>query len=85
MAGSKASTIDKDTLLKLDNQLIDVLYQISGKLIPVDQVKVGVSKLLTKTDELKQVINAGDEKKVREIGPKLEDIWKMFEDGVKPR
>lgn len=85
VAGSRASTIDKDTLLKLNDQLIDVLYQISEKLIPVDQVKVGVSKLLTKTDELKQAINAGDEKKVKEIGPKLEDIWKTFEDGVKPR
>lgn len=85
VAGSKASTIDKETLLKLDDQLIDVLYQLSQNLIPVEQVKAGVSKLLTTTDELKQAINAGDEAKVKEIGPKLEEVWKTFEDGVKPR
>ncbi|WP_051317218.1 hypothetical protein [Ectobacillus panaciterrae] len=84
VAGSKASTIDKETLSKLNNQLIDVLYQLSQKLIPVDQVKAGVSKLLTTTGELKQAINAGDEAKIKEIGPKLEEIWKTFEDGVKP-
>lgn len=71
--------------MKLNNQLIDVLYQLSQNLIPVDQVKAGVSKLLTTTDELKKAINASDEAKVKEIGPKLEEIWKTFEDGVKPR
>ncbi|WP_051317159.1 hypothetical protein [Ectobacillus panaciterrae] len=65
--------------------MIDVLYQISQKLSPVDQVKAGVSKLLTTTGELKQAIDAGDEAKVKAPGPKLEGIWKTFEDGVKPR
>ncbi|MDQ0199922.1 hypothetical protein [Neobacillus ginsengisoli] len=85
VAGAKESAINKEALSKLNNQLIDVLYQLSQKLIPVEQVKAGVAKLLTTTDELKQAINASDEAKVKETGPKLEEIWKTFEDGVKPR
>lgn len=85
VAGTKASTIDKGALLNLDNQLIEVLYQMSQNLIPDDQIKAGVSKLLSTTDELKKAIDASDEVKVKETGPKLEEIWKTFEDGVKPR
>lgn len=85
VAGSKESTINKDALSQLNNQLIDTLYQFSEKLIPAAQVKDGISKLLTTTDELKKAIDAGDQAKVKELGPKLEDTWKTFEDGVKPR
>lgn len=85
VAGSKESTINKDALSQLNNQLINVLYQFSEKLIPADQVKDGISKLLNTTNELNQAINAGDQAKVKELGPKLEDTWKTFEDGVKPR
>ncbi|WP_051331188.1 hypothetical protein [Aneurinibacillus terranovensis] len=85
VAGSKASAIDKNTLLKLDNQLIDVLYSLSEKLIPVEQVQDGVSTMLAATKELKQKINTGDQAKVKEIGPKLEEAWSTFEDGLQPR
>ncbi|WP_379971293.1 hypothetical protein [Ectobacillus sp. sgz5001026] len=85
VAGSKESTINKEALSQLNNQLIDVLYQFSQKLIPVSQVKDGISKLLTTTTDLKQAINDEDQAKVKELGPKLEETWKTFEDGVKPR
>lgn len=37
------------------------------------------------TSELKKAIEAGNEAKVKEIGPMLEETWKTFEDGVRPR
>ncbi|BCJ85891.1 hypothetical protein [Effusibacillus dendaii] len=48
-------------------------------------VKEGVTKLLAAANDLKTQITAGDEAKVKELGPKLEDIWKTFEDDVKPK
>jgi iron uptake system EfeUOB component EfeO/EfeM len=83
--GTKASQIDKDAILKLDNQLIQVLFDLSQKLIPIDQVKAGATQLISITNDLKKEIDAGNEAKIKEIGPKLEETWKTFEDGVKPR
>ncbi len=85
VAGSKASSFDKDAILKLDEQLIQVLYDLAQKLIPVDQVKAGGTQLIGLTNDLRKAIDAGDEAKIKEIGPKLEDVWSTFEDGVKPR
>jgi iron uptake system EfeUOB component EfeO/EfeM len=85
VAGTKASSFDKDAILKLDEQLIQVLYDLAQKLIPVDQVKASATQLISLTNDLKKAIDGGDEVKIKEIGPKLEDIWSTFEDGVKPR
>jgi iron uptake system EfeUOB component EfeO/EfeM len=76
---STSSTADKNTNQTTSTQTSSKEQTIAPNL------KDGVSKLLTTTDELKQAINAGDESKVKEIGPKLEGIWKTFEDGVKPK
>jgi iron uptake system EfeUOB component EfeO/EfeM len=85
VAAAKTSTIDKDAILKIDNQLIQVLFDLSGKLITVDQVKAGANQMIGTTSELKKEIAAGNEAKVKELAPKLEDTWKTFEDGVPPR
>ncbi|MNS20916.1 hypothetical protein D3C71_668000 [compost metagenome] len=85
IAASKASPIDKEILLKIDNQLIQELYDLSQKLIPVDQIKSGVTQMLGTTSDLKKEIAAGNEAKVKELGPKLEEVWGTFEDGVRPR
>ncbi|WP_302847496.1 hypothetical protein [Paenibacillus sp. yr247] len=34
---------------------------------------------------MKKAIEAGNEAKIKEIGPKIEETWATFEDGVKPR
>lgn len=85
VAATKASQIDKDVILKLDNQLIEVLYDLSQKLIPVDQVKSGAAQLIVTTTDLKKAMDEGNEAKIKELGPKLEETWSTFEDGVKPR
>jgi iron uptake system EfeUOB component EfeO/EfeM len=48
-------------------------------------VKDGVTNLLALANELKTEISAGDQAKVKENGPKLEDTWSSFEDSVKPK
>lgn len=85
VAATKTSTIDKDAVLKIDDQLIQVLFDLSGKLITVDQVKTGANQMLGTTSELKKEIASGNDAKVKELAPKLEDTWKTFEDGVLPR
>jgi gas vesicle protein len=84
-AAAKAETIKKDVMLTLDNGLIKALYDLSTKLITVDQIKAGANQMLSTTTEIKKEISAGNEDKVKELGPKLEDSWKTFEDGVQPR
>jgi len=46
-------------------------------------IKTGVTKMLSITADLKTVIDAGDEAKVKVTGPQLEDAWSPFEDDVK--
>jgi iron uptake system EfeUOB component EfeO/EfeM len=48
-------------------------------------IKAGVTKMLGITTDLKKAINAGDEAKVKTIGPQLEDVWASFEDNVKDK
>ena len=74
VAGTKSSAIDKDAILKLDNQLIQVLNDLSQKLIPADQVKIGATQLIGLTNDFKKSIDMGDEAKIKEIGPKLEEV-----------
>lgn len=85
VAGTKASSVDKDAISKLNDQLIQDLYDLAQKLIPADQVKAGATQLIGLTSDLKKAIDAGDQAKIKEMGPKLEEIWSTFEDGVKPR
>jgi iron uptake system EfeUOB component EfeO/EfeM len=85
VAASKASPINKEDVLKLDNQLLQVLYDLSQKLIPVDQVKAGAVQMIGINNDLKKEIEAGNEAKVKELGSILKDTWATFEDGVSPR
>ncbi|MGE7941761.1 hypothetical protein ACQKNB_06700 [Lysinibacillus xylanilyticus] len=47
------------------------------------KVTDGVNKMMETTDQLSKAIESGDQAKVKEVGPKLEDQWKVFEDEVK--
>ena len=47
------------------------------------KVSDGVNKMMETTDQLSKAIESGDQAKVKEVGPKLEDQWKVFEDEVK--
>ncbi|WP_391201576.1 hypothetical protein [Psychrobacillus sp. L4] len=47
------------------------------------KVSEGVNKMLDTTNQLSNAIDNGDQEKVKEVGPKLEDQWKTFEDDVK--
>lgn len=46
-------------------------------------ITTSVAKMLSVTDDLKKQIEAGDEAKIKETGPQLENIWKSFEDNVR--
>lgn len=81
VAGTQASAIDKDAILQLDDQLIQVL----NDLVEVGQIKAGATELLAVTTDMKNAIKSGDEAKIKEVGPKLEEVWSTFEDSVKPR
>lgn len=48
-------------------------------------IKAGVTNMLSVTADLKTAITAGDEAKVKTIGPKLEEAWQPFEDKVKEK
>jgi iron uptake system EfeUOB component EfeO/EfeM len=47
------------------------------------KVSEGVNKMLDTTGQLSKAIDSGNQAKVKEVGPKLEDQWKTFEDDVK--
>jgi iron uptake system EfeUOB component EfeO/EfeM len=47
------------------------------------KVSDGVNKMLDTTEQLSKAIDSGDQAKVKEVGPKLEDQWSSFEDDVK--
>jgi iron uptake system EfeUOB component EfeO/EfeM len=47
------------------------------------KVTDGVNKMLDTTEQLSKAIDSGDQAKVKEVGPKLEDQWSVFEDDVK--
>ncbi|MBT2656037.1 hypothetical protein J7E81_12480 [Bacillus sp. ISL-18] len=47
------------------------------------KVSDGVNKMLDTTKELSKAIDSGDQAKVKEVGPQLEDQWSSFEDDVK--
>lgn len=47
------------------------------------KVSDGVNQMLETTEELSKAIDSGDQAKVKEVGPTLEDQWSSFEDDVK--
>ncbi|PLS09475.1 hypothetical protein [Neobacillus cucumis] len=47
------------------------------------KVSDGVNTMLDTTEQLSKAIDSGDQAKVKEVGPKLEDQWSSFEDDVK--
>ncbi|WML59090.1 hypothetical protein [Neobacillus sp. PS2-9] len=47
------------------------------------KVSDGVNEMLETTGQLSKAIDKGDQAKVKEVGPKLEDQWSSFEDDVK--
>ena len=47
------------------------------------KVSDGVNNMLDTTEQLSKAIDSGDQAKVKEVGPKLEDQWSSFEDDVK--
>jgi len=46
-------------------------------------IKVGVTKMLAVTTDLKNALADGNEPKVKSAAPQLEDAWSPFEDKVK--
>ena len=47
------------------------------------KVSEGVTQMLNTTEQLSKSIDSGDQAKVKEVGPQLEDQWSSFEDDVK--
>ncbi|SDN47368.1 hypothetical protein [Bacillus sp. OK048] len=47
------------------------------------KISVGVNNMLETTEQLAKAIENGDQAKVKEVGPQLEDQWSSFEEGVK--
>ena len=47
------------------------------------KVSDGVTQMLDTTEQLSKAIDSGDQAKVKEVGPQLEDQWSSFEDDVK--
>lgn len=48
-----------------------------------NKVSEGVKNMLDTTEQLSKAIDNGDQAKVKEVGPKLENQWSSFEDDVK--
>lgn len=57
----------------------------SNKEISSNDIKAGVTKMLSIATDLKKQIDTGDEAKIKVTGPQLEDTWHSFEDSVKPK
>ncbi|MEH7114737.1 hypothetical protein V7124_20625 [Neobacillus niacini] len=48
-----------------------------------NKVSDGVNEMLETTEQLSKAIDSGDQAKVKDLGPKLENQWSSFEDEVK--
>lgn len=62
---------------------LSILLLLSGCGNKDSKVADGVNKMLTTTEQLSKAIDNGEQNKVKEVGPKLEDQWSSFEDVVK--
>lgn len=72
----------KLTVLTFASVMISILV-LAGCGSKDNKVNEGVNKMLEITTQLSKAINADDQAKVKEVGPKLEDQWATFEDDVK--
>jgi iron uptake system EfeUOB component EfeO/EfeM len=59
------------------------IFVLAGCGTKDNKVSDGVNNMLETTTQLTKAINAGDQAKVKEVGPKLEEQWSAFEDDVK--
>ncbi|AGK53256.1 hypothetical protein [Bacillus sp. 1NLA3E] len=62
--------------------LVSVLV-LAGCSSTDSKVSDGVNNMLDTTGQLSKAIDSGDQAKVKEVGPKLEDQWSSFEEDVK--
>lgn len=62
--------------------LVSVLV-LAGCSSTNSKVSDGVNNMLDTTGQLSKAIDSGDQAKVKEVGPKLEDQWSSFEEDVK--
>ncbi|WP_127534689.1 hypothetical protein [Paenibacillus kobensis] len=65
--------------------LLSLALSACGSKTTEDPVKKGANELIVVTNDLQKEIDAGNEGKVKELGPKLEETWATFEDGVKDK
>ena len=72
----------KLTTMLLSLMLVSV-FVLAGCGANNSKVSDGVNQMLDTTKQLSKAIDSGDQAKVKEVGPKLEDQWKVFEDDVK--
>jgi iron uptake system EfeUOB component EfeO/EfeM len=72
----------KLTTMILALALVSV-FALAGCGTKDSKVSDGVNQMLETTDQLSKAITAGDQEKVKEVGPKLEEQWSSFEDDVK--
>ncbi|MCQ6280712.1 hypothetical protein [Bacillus sp. EB600] len=70
------------TTMLLSLMLVSV-FVLAGCGANNSKVSDGVNQMLDTTKQLSKAIDSGDQAKVKEVGPKLEDQWKVFEDDVK--
>ena len=70
------------TTMLLSLMLVSV-FVLAGCGANNNKVSDGVNQMLDTTKQLSKAIDSGDQAKVKEVGPKLEDQWKVFEDDVK--
>lgn len=63
--------------------VLGFLFLLTGCGNQDSKVADGVNKMLNTTNQLSKAVDIGDQKKVKEVGPKLEDQWSSFEDDVK--
>lgn len=72
---------------KLTSMILSIglggLLLLAGCSSDHSKVSNGVNKMLDTTKQLSKAIDSGDQTKVKEVGPKLEDQWSSFEDEVK--
>lgn len=74
--------MNKLTLMIL-TVILGSVISLTGCNTTENQVSAGVNKMLDTSAQLSKAINDGNQTKVKEIGPKLEKQWSVFEDDVK--
>ncbi|OKP84876.1 hypothetical protein A3844_18170 [Paenibacillus helianthi] len=71
------------TLLTASFLALTLILSGCGSKATEDPAKKGANDLISVTNDIKKEIDAGNDTKVKELGPKLEETWATFEDSVK--